>query len=137
MFSFSPASPVPYRGAGDHKKHQSKCSKRPAFISLPPSPLPSPASFLHLTAGSKRSASTPPAPLPPVIYRLGWRRLAMTLYNMSSYTTRVLIKKTNWRSVTAGGRVRSFVRGEQPLLCTRELIVSLVVFMVIRHRRSR
>ena len=40
------------------------------------------------------------------------------------------------RSVTAGGRVGSFVQGEQPLLCTRGMIASYIqILFVVRHPR--
>ena len=54
---------------------------------------------------------TPPPP--PIIYRLGWPGLA-------GYRFCFVFR----RSPTVGRRVRSFVRGREPLLRTRKMIVS-------------
>ena len=68
-------------------------------------------------------------PPPPIIlHRWGWRRLATTLQNMSSLHeldhqgTVFFARSVFWRSITAGGRVCSFVRGGERLLRTRGMI---------------
>ena len=65
---------------------------------------------------------------PPISYRLGWRRFGNDTVKHAahyvSYCRQPGYRFCFSRSPTAGCRVRSFVRGKEPLLRTRELIVS-------------
>ena len=70
---------------------------------------------------------------PPLLSRLVWRRLATTLVKHAAHYFSIVIYISADRS---GGRVRSFVPGGQPLLCTREMIVSRSVNGKAPKRRS-
>ena len=73
-----------------------------------------------------------PHPPPYILYRLGWRRVGNDTEKHAAYYLSCCRHGTDfffWRSVTASGRVRSsFVRGGEPLLCTRGMIGSRRVY---------
>ena len=87
------------------------------------------------TDQSKQQMSTPPPPSP----RLGWHRLAPTLKHAAHYvreldnqgTYRFFFLFSFFGGRRNGGRVRSFVRGGQPFLRTRGIIVSPSVIVCI------
>ena len=100
--------------------------------------------FRRVCSSCKRQKKTSlslftPLPSAPSIYSLGWRRLATTLKTMSLLTRArqpgYRFFFFSWWSVTAGCRVRSFVRGEQPLLRASGNDRDHVVFMA-RHPRG-